>query len=74
MSCNTNAIPAGATVTSAVLTLHTTSVYGGNNPFLGPEDDPCCGNVRIQVDLVCMVGCAHLVCSQISVANPTTPS
>ena len=52
MSCNTNAIPVGATVTSAVLTLRTTSVFGGNNPFLAPQDGACCGNVSIQVDLV----------------------
>lgn len=47
VSCNTDAIPAGARVTEAVLTLRTSRVYGGN-PFL---QGGCCGGATIQVDM-----------------------
>ena len=49
VSCNTNAIPVGATVTSAVLTLRTSRVYS-SNPFT-PSPPGCCG-AGFEVDMV----------------------
>lgn len=45
ISCNTDAIPQGATVVSAVVTLKTSMVYGGN-PFVGNN------SATIQIDMV----------------------